>query len=190
MRRARPRPCGARWKYSIPCTYVQVFYRRGFWVCVPNTNSRGCASPFRGFATPTNKKPHRTVPSQIQRAVVRGGGGDDQGLRCAQSSRYARTRTAEAAPRRFAASHALRAKFSLCSNTNSRGCASPFRGFATPTNKKPTLTGGFFVGGAESRKNAHRIISDKQNGILLPSRFVAIRLSAIRQTISCNKYTE
>ena len=45
-------------------------------------------------------------------------------------------------------------------------------------------------GGAESRKNAHRIISDKQNGILLPSRFVAIRLSAIRQTISCNKYTE
>ena len=39
-------------------------------------------------------------------------------------------------------------------------------------------------GGTERRKNAHRIISDKQNGILLPSRFAAIRLSAIRQTIS------
>ncbi len=40
------------------------------------------------------------------------------------------------------------------------------------------------AGGTESRKNAHRIISDKQNGILLPSRFAAFRLSAIRQTIS------
>ena len=39
-------------------------------------------------------------------------------------------------------------------------------------------------GGTESRKNAHSIISDKQDGILLPSRFAAIRLSAIRQTIS------
>ena len=39
-------------------------------------------------------------------------------------------------------------------------------------------------GGTESRKNAHRIISDKQNGILLPSGIAAIRLSAIRQTIS------
>ena len=39
-------------------------------------------------------------------------------------------------------------------------------------------------GGTESRKNAHSIISVKQNGILLPSRFAAFRLSAIRQTIS------
>ena len=38
-------------------------------------------------------------------------------------------------------------------------------------------------GGTESRKNAHSIISDKQNGILLPSRFAAIRLSAIWKTI-------
>ena len=45
-------------------------------------------------------------------------------------------------------------------------------------------SGGGNFGGTESRKNAHRIISDKQNGILLPSRFAAIRLSAIRQTIS------
>ena len=40
------------------------------------------------------------------------------------------------------------------------------------------------AGGTESRKNAHSIISDKQNGILLPSRFAAFGLSAIRQTIS------
>ena len=122
MRRARPRPCRARWKYSIPCTYVQVFYRRGFWVCVPNTNSRGCASPFRGFATPTNKKPTSNSSKPNPTGSRAGRGWRRSGL-------------------------ALRAKFSLCSNTNSRGCASPFRGFATPTNKKPTLTGGFFVGG-------------------------------------------
>ena len=39
------------------------------------------------------------------------------------------------------------------------------------------------LGGTESRKNAHSIISDKQNGILLPSRFAAIGLSAIWKTI-------
>ena len=54
--------------------------------------------------------------------------------------------------------------------------------------KNPTKTNKFglgsFFGGTESRKNAHRIISDKQNGILLPSGIAAIRLSAIRQTIS------
>ena len=38
-------------------------------------------------------------------------------------------------------------------------------------------------GGTERGKNAHRIISDKQNGILLPSRFAAFRLSAIWKTI-------
>ena len=77
----------------------------------------------------------------------------------AQNSRGARVRTAEAKPRRFNSSQ-------------------------TRPIKKPPLKGGFFIGGTESRKNAHRIISDKQNGILLPSRFAAIRLSAIRQTIS------
>lgn len=49
---------------------------------------------------------------------------------------------------------------------------------------EPTDSTFFACGGTESRKNAHSIISDKQNGILLPSRFAAIRLSAIRQTIS------
>lgn len=42
----------------------------------------------------------------------------------------------------------------------------------------------FYFDVTERGKNAHRIISDKQNGILLPSRFAAFRLSAIRQTIS------
>ena len=59
----------------------------------------------------------------------------------------------------------------------------PF-GAATNT-KKPNPTVRLFVfGGTERHKNAHRIISDKQNGILLPRRFAGIRLSAIRQTIS------
>ena len=44
----------------------------------------------------------------------------------------------------------------------------------------------FFRGGTESRKNAHSIISDKQNRILLPSRFTAFGLSAIRQTKNLN----
>ncbi len=37
----------------------------------------------------------------------------------------------------------------------------------------PNISDRFSFGGTESRKNAHSIISDKQNGILLPSRFAA-----------------
>ena len=62
----------------------------------------------------------------------------------------------------------------------------PHRGFAAfnQRNKRIGKNTYPFIGGTESRKNAHRIIPDKQNGILLPSRFAAIRLSAIRKTIS------
>ena len=65
------------------------------------------------------------------------------------------------------------------------GCVWGFRGFfISAQSKNRPEKAVLFDGGTESRKNAHSIISDKQNGILLPSRFTAFGLSAIRQTIS------
>ena len=39
----------------------------------------------------------------------------------------------------------------------------------SPPKKSDALFWTSIFGGTESRKNAHRIVSDKQNGILLPS---------------------
>ena len=121
MRRARPRPCGARWEYSIPCAYVQAFCGRRFWVCVPNTNSRGCASPFRGFATPTNKKPTSNSSKPNPKGSRAGRGGDEGGGR----GQWEMIRAC-----------ACGAKFSRRSNTNSRGYASPVRFFNISTTQK------------------------------------------------------